>query len=414
MEVFIISVYCDPCTENNLRVNNVYRYLKQDKSITFVKVITSAFKHRNKSYHEQSAAKLNTHFINTPSYNSNISFRRIYNHWVFAFRLYKYLKNLEKQPDIFYCTVPTASAVLACILARQKSKIAIDIIDIWPESFYAIKKSKKKILQILLYPWKLLSTYIYSKADLIFAESIAYSQVAKVYNSKAMVKPYYLGTNHKEYLSLLEKSTVNIHKNPNELVICYGGNIGNSYDFKTLLDAYKKANNINLRLIFVGDGVRKNEVEEYASVNKINATFTGYVKYPDFLKYLSQADIAVNCFKKNTAVVHSYKFNDYVVSGSVILNSLEGETAEMIDSYNIGLNYTDVDSLSFALDKLEKNRALVAEMKRNATIVAKEVLACDKIYPEMVKDMQLLSSDNQNTSNNIESSSHLSKVETNG
>ena len=52
----------------------------------------------------------------------------------------------------------------------------------------------------------------------------------------------------------------------------------------------------------------------------------------------------MNIFRENTKVVYSYKFNDYVAMNCFVLNSLEGETAEMVDEYQIGRNFNFSDN----------------------------------------------------------------------
>ena len=144
----------------------------------------------------------------------------------------------------------------------------------------------------------------------------------------------------------------------------------------------------------VGDGVKRTQVEELALSYGIEITITGYLEYADFLKYLSYADVAVNCFNKDTAVVHSYKYNDYILSGLAIMNSLQGETAEMIDRYKLGFNYTDSESLLEAFRKLYFDKKLLNTMKENSKYVAKEILSSDKIYSSLVSKIEKISSEN--------------------
>ena len=103
------------------------------------------------------------------------------------------------------------------------------------------------------------------------------------------------------------------------------------------------------KLLFIGDGVSRTHVESLINQYNVIAKITGYVSYADMLKYLSLCDIAINIFKKDTKVIHSYKFNDYVATNCFILNSLKGETSELIDKYQVGLNF---DYAGNPLDKI--------------------------------------------------------------
>ena len=89
--------------------------------------------------------------------------------------------------------------------------------------------------------------------------------------------------------------------------------------------------------------VTLDEIETYINQKGLNAEITGFLDYEHLLGYLGYCDIAVNIFRANTKVVYSYKFNDYVAMGCFVLNSLEGETADMVDKYQIGLNFNFSD-----------------------------------------------------------------------
>lgn len=108
------------------------------------------------------------------------------------------------------------------------------------------------------------------------------------------------------------------------------------------------------------------------------------MKYGDLLKYLSCCDIAVNIFRDNTKVVHSYKFNDYAAANCFILNSLPGETADMIDRYKVGLNFDFKDNtLDKVLLQCSEHWADYKEWKRNNKRLVDELLDKDIIYSKL-------------------------------
>lgn len=62
-----------------------------------------------------------------------------------------------------------------------------------------------------------------------------------------------------------------------------------------LMKAFSLIKNRNIHLLLVGDGPTRNELEEYSNNNfKRQATFTGYVKYPELPKYYGISDIFVH------------------------------------------------------------------------------------------------------------------------
>ena len=119
----------------------------------------------------------------------------------------------------------------------------------------------------------------------------------------------------------------------------------NYYDFESLIKGVAVLNGkYQYKLFFIGDGVCRAKIENLISQYSVNAEITGFMEYGDLLKYLANCDIAVNIFRDKTKVVHSYKFNDYVATNCFILNSLPGETADMIDRYKVGLNFDFKDN----------------------------------------------------------------------
>jgi hypothetical protein len=169
---------------------------------------------------------------------------------------------------------------------------------------------------------------------------VEYANEAKKFNTKASVYPIYLGVDTDYIDGVKRQRLIKLDKPEDEIWIGYAGSLGNSYDFKTLLDAVKAIHGrYKYKLWFIGDGVRRSEIETYIQNNDLNAEITGFLSYEQLLGYLSYCDIAVNIFRANTKVVYSYKFNDYVAMDCFVLNSLEGETAEMVDKYNLGRNF---------------------------------------------------------------------------
>ena len=160
------------------------------------------------------------------------------------------------------------------------------------------------------------------------------------------------------------------------------------YDFNAMLDAVKEIHGkYRYKLWFVGDGVRHNEIAEYINKNVLNAEITGFLDYEHLLGYLGYCDIAVNIFRANTKVVYSYKFNDYVAMNCFVLNSLEGETAQMVDEYRIGRNFNFSDQpLSTILEDTLKNWERYSIWKNNSQKLVEEKLDKEKIY-SVVKEI---------------------------
>lgn len=386
----LVSLFVYTGEDDNIRINTVYDLLSQNNEL---ELITTNFNHRNKTKHQIQNSRRNITMLNVPEYKSNLSIKRFFSHGVFAYKLYKYLNTCTIKPDVVYCIVPTIASGLACAIycKQNKIKLAIDVIDLWPESFVALFPFPK-IFKLLTFPWKFIANKVYSYADNLFAESIEYANVAQKHNKKTKALAVYLGTDTEKYNYLISKSDLSISKPENEIWICYGGGMGNSYDFDVILNSISEINQLNkynIKLLFIGGGLKANYVQNYIDCNNLPAIITGFLPYCDFLKYLSYCDIALNSFIKESKVVHSYKFNDYILSGLAVVNNLKGETADFIEKYEIGLNFDYKNNLlKDKLLYLLENPEEVIKMKKNSIYVANNVLNTKIIYKEMISQLE--------------------------
>lgn len=380
--ILLVSAFGNINKSSNSRLSNLYSSISAHNEVKF---ITTNFDHSLKKAKPRADKCHAEILLDVPAYKHNISVLRIVSHIVFAIRLLKLLKRLPRKPDLIYCTMPTT---LAAFVSGMYCKFygipfVVDVIDLWPESLYPLSKYSF-LLSLACYPWRLLSQKSYSLADLLIAESKHYLHTASKFNSYATKDFFYLGVDRKRTRALLESSKLLLAKPSDEIWVCYGGQLGNSYDFDTLLEAVKFIHDIGIKykFWFVGDGEMRSKIENYAKKFQLNVHITGLVSYADFLKFLSYCDIGINIFKKNTKVVHSYKFNDYVATKLFILNSLPGETSEVIDQYKIGLNF------NFSSNKLA---SVLCEVCQNWKFYKCWVENCDKLIAEVLDSTMIYS-----------------------
>lgn len=385
--IILISLFGDIHTKQS-RIFNIYHHA----SDALVHTVTSDFSHGNKQYKNYKESS-EVSYIHVPAYKQNISLRRLYSHIVFAYKLKKYFRTLQVIPSTIYCTMPTSTAAYVCgkYCKKHKVKFVIDVIDLWPDSLFPIISGLRgKFLKLLTLPWQNITIKTYKMADIILGESKQYVNEAAIYNQKALVYPLYLGIDKNYANELITKSEQMLNKPNNEIWISYAGNLGTSYDFETLIKGVAALNGrYQYKLFFIGDGICRNKVESLIKQYSINAVITGFVEYSSLLKYLSYCDIAINIFRDNTKVVHSYKFNDYVATNCFILNSLEGETAQMIKEYQIGLNFDfKANTLEKVLLQSMNKWSFYKNWKKNNERLISEILDKRIIYSKIREILQ--------------------------
>jgi len=355
--------------------------------------VSSDFDHAHKSYiniaDEENVNGVCVKHLHVSSYSKNLSFKRIISHLQFACKLRTFLKNQVELPDYIYCVTPTStSAYVAGKFCHRKGiPFILDIIDVWPDSLIPIYKTK--LISILTFPWSYISYSAYKMADFICGESVKYAEHVHKYNPKVPWMPIYLGVSKSKIKKLIESSNVIVPPKSTFIRLCYGGDLGNSYGFEGILNAllYIQDKGVNYEMYFVGCGDREKYIREFAVKHNLNIKITGKLPYGDYLKYLSSCDIAFNSFAPKTKVVHSYKFNDYMATNNFVMNNLEGETADMVDKYKIGINYQD-ESAGEVLYEVCKSWNLYKKYKDNIPGFVNEVLDVNLIYPKAISEIE--------------------------
>lgn len=277
-----------------------------------------------------------------PGYKKNIGIKRLYSHWVWGRKVYKYLKTIKK-PDLVYCAVPslTVAKLAADYCQRNGVKFVTDVQDLWPEAFYMAIHNK--LLQKLLLPMKRSADHAYAAADLAVAVSDTYVNRTLLVNKKgAKGISVFLGNDGDLFES--EKGKYNVERISDELLLCYIGGLKDSYDIPCVIDAMalveaNKQFNKKVRFIVIGDGPFRLRFEQYAKEKHINCTFLGSKPYPEMASLLCSCDMCINPIVKGSAASIINKVGDYALSGLPVINTQESpEYRDLIEEYKCGIN----------------------------------------------------------------------------
>ncbi len=363
-----------------------------------VSLVTSDFSHITKKQKElmPQHAGYQTVYLHEPGYPNNVSIKRLYSHFRWGVEVEKYLNNITS-PDVIYCAVPslTAGSKIVDYCKRNKTKLAIDIQDLWPEAFCLIVKNK--FLQLAFKPMEWLANKIYSNADVIIAVSDTYRDRGLCVNKKNKNGlTVYLG-NH---IDRFEEGKLKFRKNKpvDEFWIAYIGTMGFSYDIPCVVDGISKCNQINelgknIKLIAMGDGPLKNQFKEYAHNKNVNASFTGELPYEEMVGLMCSCDIVVNPIRKGAAQSITNKVGDYAFSGLAVINTQEcQEYRDLIEGYECGINCEceNSDQLANAISTLISNPNLCKEMGLASRKLGEQKFNRQFTYPSIVKFVEEL------------------------
>ena len=124
------------------------------------------------------------------------------------------------------------------------------------------------------------------------------------------------------------------------------------------------------RLLFVGDGPERANVEQLAAERRLTAlvTFTGAVDHDEVPVYLAAADVAVASYHPDTGSYFSpLKLFEYQAAGLPVVAAEVGEIPHCVRAGETGLLYPpgDAEALADALATLIDDRERAAELGRH-------------------------------------------------
>lgn len=343
-------------------------------------LIVSDFNHMAKRKLSADEKRSDRIYIDTKTYQKNISLKRLYYHHDFAKKAYKLLKDeiiadIEENNVLLYVLIPGNS--LAETGARLKKetgcRLITDIIDLWPESL-PVKKIEG-LLPIQL--WKSIRDKSLNAADHIVTECELYKRILRPEEAKTSV----IYWPKQEKVELLEKDRSRFGsgsrrkaensespKNRNtsgnaaepevadrktaagiekvcgnsieEISIAYIGSINNIIDIPRIISVLKAINKRRrVKLCVVGNGESKEEFLKALGDAEISFIYHGAV-YDEAKKQelLQACEWGLNIMKPSVKVGLTMKSIDYLANGLKLINSIEGDTWEFVDKYRLGVN----------------------------------------------------------------------------
>ena len=388
-KILIVSQYFWP---ENFRINETVKYLrKKNHDIT---VITGKpnypygvlnrefFKNPNKFNNfygakiirvpivlRKKSTKFNL-FINYLSFNINSI-------------LFSYLK-LKKNKFDFIITFGTSpvTVALTSIFYKKifKSMHILWVLDLWPEIIFELKIIKNKLIYYFL---KKIVNYIYSKSDLILAQSDSFKKhiASEIYKSN--LESIKLFNSWSEIPFINNKSNSNKKKKYN---IFFTGNIGEAQNFDLVLKVIQQLKNRhNIHFTIVGSGRNELSIAQKSRHMKLtNITFVKQVSVKKIKTYFKFADALLLSLSPGKIISSTIpgKFQTYLSAGKPIIGLIDGETKNIINSYNLGFASESQNAIFWRkkiieivnLSKLQREK-----IKKNAMHLCNKVFNKNKI-----------------------------------
>ena len=273
-----------------------------------------------------------------------------------SYAIMSFIVGLWYKCDVIIATSPqffTTISGYALSVFKRKPWV-FELRDLWPESIRAVgAMENKRILNF----FEKIELFLYKKATLIIPVTDSFKQnlIDRGIN-ESKIKVVKNGVDLSVYKPV-EKDSRLLEKYllKNKFVVSYIGTHGMAHSLSFILDSIKDLNG-DIHFLFIGGGASKEKLLNHAKhLNLSNCTFLNFVPKSEISKYISIIDVAlVNLKKSDTfkTVIPSKIFENAAMRKPILLG-VEGESAQIINSYKAGECFTPEDKDDFLL-KLNK------------------------------------------------------------
>lgn len=277
-------------------------------------------------------------------------------------------KRRKDEYDYIYVSTPPIFIVLSAWIGRilLKSKMVLEVRDLWPDSLTGVKSFDKKwILSLFRY----LEKKMYQTADFIVINSKGFEShiQEKLKKQKEII---YLPNGARELE--LEKNQKN-----EEFRVIYAGNLGLAQDIERLKQTALQLNKHQIPFDVLGYGMKTKDFQNYIIENNLkNITIHSPTTRKKSLELIkrSQVSIAFLNDEQVFSTVLPGKVLDYMTCQTPIVAGLKGVAADLITNNQTGyISATkEVTPLVEKVVELRDNPDLLCQLQNNCLTTIKQ------------------------------------------
>lgn len=298
-----------------------------------VRAFLSDFQHVDKCYRTEPPQGYS--LVHVPAYRKNLSLQRMRSHDRFAHAV---LRQLEGERwDLIWAIVPPNSLVKACAAYKRthpETKIVLDINDLWPESFPLAGFKKLPPFQL----WRSLRDNYLSAADYIVTECELFRKKLSLQQSDHAATIYFCKPEEAAGLDRTPRLS------ENRFSVCYLGSMNHIIDIDAIVAILSSMKCLRpVRLHLIGAGESKQQL--ISSVKKAGVQVVDYGSVYDASEkqcIFNQCQFGLNVMKSTVCVGLTMKSIDYLAGGLPLINTIPGDTWDLIDQYGFGLNWDGI------------------------------------------------------------------------
>lgn len=334
------------------------------------------FKNVNKFKLIKVKKNLDIVLINSPGYKKNIGISRIIDHFILAFNLNYFLKNVKIKPDAAFIGFPPIepSIVFASWLRKNQIPYLFDIKDLWPEYFY--ERLKNKFLHLLIKIFYFIPV-IYLNRSLKNSSGILANNEFFLQYTLKKIKRRQKKSDSVIYLtkpSVTHKSSFYLNKikfDKKKFNLYFCGRISqNVFDFHTVFKSLKILKNDRINYHFYvggyGDLSELKKIRDKYSLKK-QITFLGFMNKNNHSVMLKNTNLFIAPYynKLNFSSNFSNKFVEAIQSNLLIATPLKKKISKFILENDLGLIYREKDSTDLAYKLRTLQSRYIKFIKKN-------------------------------------------------
>ena len=325
--------------------------------------------------------------IRGTGYKKNISIARYIDHLRIAWKCKKQFAKF-KRPDVIVASMPCYHLAYEAMryAKRYEVPMIVDIRDLWPDIFidpfkkYGLHKLAEAALARDFF--KLSALLDHADGMVAISQGCLDWGLGKINRSQdKWDRVFYHG--YRPNTSWTHKNQTNLNPLNKRKIFLFVGTFGDSYELDLIAEVAKRFDkNPQNDVVFyvIGTGAQDSNLKKKAA-DLTNMHLPGWLESDKIQTYLNSAWAGiVPCKSVQNAAPN--KVFEYLSAGLPLISSLEGELADLIEQYRIGLNYRvgDSEGLYQCVNKLAAHEQLRHRMSKAAQSVFEKFGDADRIY----------------------------------
>lgn len=335
-------------------------------------------------------------------YRKHISVARLRDHRYVSKQLAAQMCALPK-PDIIVSSFPTIECAAEAVRYALENSvpIVVDVRDQWPDLMIdAAPHLLRPLAQLACLKMSIEANYVFRNATAITGnaqQAMEWGVARAGRRPDELDRAFPMGYQRAEYTDEARKSAredlrrKGVAVDGSRFIIAYGGAIGETGDFETILEAAKRLANSHpsVQIVLAGEGDALERLRRLAEGSP-NVVLTGWLKAAEMSELLALASVGLVPYKvrANFEGGITNKPVENLAAGLPLITTLKrGALHDLLADNRCGAFYTcgSADELVASIVQMVDNPAEREAMSKRAVDLYEREFRADKVYGEMIE-----------------------------